>query len=129
MRQPARYNTPEGFTPTKNCPTPLHCGSTWMNSGYPRTTEGLQQERRETCHRLDNRQKSNGFTVGDLVEYIGEEPKKSYYLERYPEYDLKPGDVAVLATFGGPQFCCVDRMVDGIVIRCCAEKWQIRKAR
>lgn len=110
------------FIPQVNCPTPIHMGSTWLSyKDHPCTVEGLQAARRDFIveHYGDDQLTKRKFTIGQLV--IVKIRKSAYYLEDYPEYDFMPGETAVLASYGGPCFCVVDKIVDGIVLRTALE--------
>lgn len=69
------------------------------------------------------------FTEGEIVEYKADEPKKGYYKETDTEFDLRKGDLCVIASFGGPRDMVVDRIVNDEVVRYAVDFAMIKKVK
>jgi hypothetical protein len=69
------------------------------------------------------------FTEGEIVRFVGKEPRKGYYKEADTEYDLCDGDLCVLWSFGGPRWAVVDRVVNDEVIRYSVDFDMIKKVK
>lgn len=79
-----------------------------------------------TFREVETRRK---FTDGQIVQYVGDEARRGYYKERNTDYDLRKGDLCVIASFGGPRDMVVDRIVNDEVIRYAVDFKMIKKVK
>jgi hypothetical protein len=94
-----------------------------------KTLEELSKELRAHYASYRYIETKRKFTEGEIVRFVGKEPRKGYYKETNTEYDLCDGDLCVLATFGGPRWAVVDRVVNDEVVRYSVDFDMIKKVK
>lgn len=98
-----------------------------MSASVIRYANMMQKHYEEYGHQY--KRKFKGFERGQIVEYKAEAPRKAYYKERNTKYDLNKGDLCVVAEIGGPYDFCVDRIVNGEIIRYSVDAEWIKKVK